>query len=102
MALWNETEDLWNLTDLLWSEDEIALVSDVISSGGITKQIQSIEELPQKKKEKIIKIILTLNGIKYDEQQVIKNYKVSVKDVMLLKTEYENQIKILVENIKIG
>jgi predicted CopG family antitoxin len=88
---WGNADFTWNDNDFIWQD--VYYILEKIKKGG--NNSSSISSLTKKEKEKLIKVILTLNGIDYREQKTIfKTYKVTAKDIEMVSTK----IKILVES----
>jgi predicted CopG family antitoxin len=88
---WGNADFIWNNIDFIWQD--VYYILEKIKKGGNSSSPAS--SLTKKEKEKLIKVILTLNGIDYREQKTIfKTYKVTAKDIEMVSTK----IKILVES----
>ena len=99
---WNEADILWNSNPFTWDEvqlvQEIADQIDQIDGDGSVARI--VDELPEKKKEKLIHLIMRRKGIKiYDKTKTVKDVDIEVEDVELLIREVKAFV--MAENIDV-
>jgi len=96
---WNEANFLWNSNPYTWDDVQlIQEVADQLDGGGSVSKV--VDKLPEKKKKKLIRLILKRKGIKmYDEHKEVKDIEIKVEDVELLIKEIK--AKILAENIDV-
>ena len=98
---WNEADILWNNNPFTW--DEVQLVQEIAEelegTGGVSKT-KVIRELPDEKKEKLIRLIMRRKGIKvYDKAKKVKEVNIKVEDVELLIKEVKAFV--MAENIDV-
>jgi glycine cleavage system regulatory protein len=98
---WNEADILWNSNPFTW--DEVQLIQEIAEelegTGGVSKT-KVIRELPDEKKEKLIRLIMRRKGIKvYDEKKKVKEVEIKVEDVELLIKEVKAFV--MAENIDV-
>lgn len=95
-------DETWDLTEEYWII--AAPVLEEIEGTGLD-YYDTYKKLDEKKKRKIIRLILHINNIKIVEEKEIKNYKVTVDDinmVMKMFKEYkEGNKKIIVTNVEV-
>ena len=99
---WNEADILWNNNPFTW--DEVQLVQEIAetidAAGGSVSTSRVIHELPDEKKEKLIRLIMRRKGIKvYDKKKKVKDVKINVEDVELLIKEVKAFV--MAENIDV-
>ena len=78
--------------------DNVALIQEIITvvdaGGSVT---DAIKDLDKKKKKKLIRLIMKMNGIKkYDEEKEVKNIQAKVKDVELIIKEARSSVKVII------
>ena len=78
--------------------DNVSLIEEIIEvvdAGGTVDGV--IKDLDKKKKKKLIRLIMKMNGIKkYDEEKEVKNIHAKVKDVELIIKEARSSIKVII------
>ncbi len=91
---WEDADFIWNETEYLWEEIYIE-INDIISSGGgSVSQQNKLDDWAKKnpeKKKKLIKLLCTIDEIKYkyEKSKEIKEVKIKVDDVKLLSKKME-------------
>ena len=80
---------LWNKVYFVWDRDTIDFVWDLVAIGGGSDVPDIIYEFDEKKKKKLIKLILKVHGktITEQKQKEIKQYKIKAKDIRLVVKE---------------
>tara|TARA_R110000822_G_scaffold277737_1_gene399798 strand:+ start:419 stop:709 length:291 start_codon:yes stop_codon:yes gene_type:complete len=80
---------LWNKAYFVWDRDTIDFVWDLVAIGGGSDVPDIIYEYDEKKKKKLIKLILKVHGktITEQKQKEIKQYKIKAKDIRLVVKE---------------
>ena len=80
---------LWNKTYFVWNRDTIDFVWDLVAIGGGSDVPDIIYEYDEKKKKKLIKLILKVHGntITEKKEREIKQYKIKAKDIKLVVKE---------------
>ena len=98
---WNDAEGDTNYEDytghLKYEWDEVFLV-EVISTGagGASLVAGKLDDLPDVKKKKYIRLIMDFKGIKvYDEKKEVRNIKAYAKDVKLIAEEIKRHVQII-------
>ena len=73
----------------MWDRDTIDFVWDLVAIGGGSDVPDIIYEFDEKKKKKLIKLILKVHGktITEQKQKEIKQYKIKAKDIRLVVRE---------------
>ena len=98
---WNEADILWNSNPFTW--DEVQLIQEIaeeLDGGGIVSKSRVLQELPDEKKEKLIRLIMRRKGIKvYDKVKKVKDVEIRVEDVELLIKEVKAFV--MAENIDV-
>ena len=96
---WNEADFLWNSNPFTWDEVQLVQeIADQIDGDGSVAKI--VDELPEKKKEKLIHLIMRRKGIKvYDKTKTVKDVDIEVEDVELLIREVKAFV--MAENIDV-
>ena len=98
---WNEADILWNNNPFTW--DEVQLVEEIakeLDGDGVVSKSKVLQELPDEKKEKLIRLIVRRKGIKmYDEAKKVKEINIEVEDVELLIKEVKAFV--MAENIDV-
>jgi hypothetical protein len=98
---WNEGNLIWNANPYLWNEVEIA--TEVIGSGGgVLGAIRRVEDLPEEKKKRFIRLICKVKGIEtYSGQKTIReDIKITAEDIKLVAKEVLG-IDLTAENIHV-
>ena len=93
-----KTPILWNKADIIWNNNSFTW-EDVQLLRRATGEDWNVWE--QKDKNKLVKLILKLNGktITESKRKQIKQYKIKVSDIKLAIKNISN-IEIMTENIK--
>ena len=94
---WNNADFAWNNNPYTWDEVELAeQLAQVLSGAG-----DDFNQWEKDKKNKLIKLILKVNGntITETKQKEIKQYKIKAKDIKIT-FEKVLGIEIMTENIK--
>ena len=87
---WDKANFKWDLNPHLWN-----LVEDAISGGGDAVP-RRLQEFPEEKKKKFIRLIMEYKGIKiYDERKEVKNIKAYAKDVKIIAEEVKRNVQII-------
>ena len=96
---WNEADFLWNSNPYTWNEVQLVQeIADEIDGDGSVARV--VDELPEKKKEKLIHLIMRRKGIKvYDKTKTVKDVDIKVEDVELLIKEVKAFV--MTENIDV-
>ena len=96
---WNEANFLWNSNPYTWNEVQLVQeIADQIDGDGSVARV--VDELPEKKKEKLIHLIMRRKGIKvYDKTKTVKDVDIKVEDVELLIKEVKAFV--MAENIDV-
>lgn len=96
---WNEADFLWNSNPYTWNEVQLVQeIADEIDGDGSVARV--VDELPEKKKEKLIHLIMRRKGIKvYDKTKTVKDVDIKVEDVELLIKEVKAFV--MAENIDV-
>tara|TARA_R100001015_G_C4480231_1_gene60965 strand:- start:195 stop:518 length:324 start_codon:yes stop_codon:yes gene_type:complete len=98
---WNEADILWNSNPFTW--DEVQLIQEIaeeLDGDGIVSKSRVLQELPDEKKEKLIRLIMRRKGIKvYDKAKKVKDVEIKVEDVELLIKEVKAFV--MAENIDV-
>ena len=96
---WNEADFLWNSNPYTWNEVQLVQeIADQIDGDGSVARV--VDELPEKKKEKLIHLIMRRKGIKvYDKTKTVKDVDIKVEDVELLIKEVKAFV--MAENIDV-
>lgn len=96
---WNTADFAWDDNPYTWDDAQlIQEIADQLDGGGSVSKV--VDKLPEKKKKKLIRLILKRKGIKmYDEHKEVKDIEIKVEDVELLIKEIK--AKILAENIDV-
>ena len=96
---WNEADILWNSNPFTWDEVQLVQeIADQIDGDGSVARI--VDELPEKKKKKLIHLIMRRKGIKiYDKTKTVKDVDIEVEDVELLIREVKAFV--MAENIDV-
>ena len=96
---WNEADFLWNSNPYTWNEVQLVQeIADQIDGDGSVARV--VDELPEKKKEKLIHLIMRRKGIKvYDKTKTVKDVDIKVEDVELLIREVKAFV--MAENIDV-
>lgn len=93
-TFWSNTGVQWVNSNWTWSECQ--LIEEIIQSGGVdaTTLLPSWVEEPwdpyrageeeKKKRKRIIKLICKVKDIKYDEEKMTKDFKITVDDVKMI------------------
>ncbi len=92
---WDKADFKWDKNPHKWDLAEIIeeLVSDGTSGDAVPKKLQ---ELPEEKKKKFIRLIMEYKGIKvFDEKKEVKNIKAYAKDVKLIAEEIKRNVQII-------
>jgi len=98
--------EVWNETAALWTDDVVEILKQVAyggSRGGVrTKQDtwNAWDEIDNVNKKKVVKVILTLKGVRHIAEQDINEYNVTIEDLELVLEEYE-KYKVTIENVEI-
>ena len=93
---WNTADFQWNDNPYLWNLAEIAdpLKEIIIDDGKVHPE--RLEKLDKKKKKKLVRVIMHMNGIKiYDESKEVKNIKHHIQDIELLAEELKKHVQII-------
>jgi hypothetical protein len=100
--IWDITSEDWNITSEYWY-----ILVELIEEKGGKRSVSSIKKkfkrLPKEKKEKIIKILCTIQGTNYE--QIIKltgnRMVLSVDDIKILVNYYDKvkESKIKIDNL---
>ena len=84
---WQDADVVWSSTDLTW--DDFCLVS---ASSGLAQY--ELDALDKKKKQRLIKLIMRLDGVKiYDEFKKPSEAVLTVKNVELLVEDVKATIR---------
>ena len=98
---WNEANFFWNDNPYTW--DEVQLVEEIaeeLDGAGSVSKSKVLQELPDKKKEKLVHLIMRRKGIKiYDGSKKVKEIDIKVDDVELLIKEVKAFV--IAENIDV-
>jgi len=87
---WDNANFKWNDNPHLWN-----LVEELISAGGDAVP-RKLQELPDEKKKKFIRLIMEYKGVKvYDEKKEIKNIKAYATDVKIIAEEIKRNVQII-------
>lgn len=103
---WTGTDEVWNETGALWTDDIIQILKRITvggSRGGLRKKQDTWnawDKIGEKNKKKIVRVIMTLKGVRHIAEQDINEYKVTIEDIKLVLEEYE-KFKVTIENVKI-
>lgn len=92
----------WGQTGLLWTTGVVYLIKSIGGSrGGVrtdSEKWNAWDNLNPKNKRKLIRVLFEIQGIKYEKQQQLKEYVITIDNINLLVDEYEkwqkNQITI--------
>ena len=98
---WEGANFLWNSNPYTWSEAE--LVAEVIgASGDVIEAIKKVDDLPEDKKKRFVRLICKVKGIEtYSGQKEIKeDIKITAEDIKLVAKEVLG-IDLTVENIHV-
>lgn len=99
----DELDETWDSTEEYWWIDAAPVLEEIIGTG--LDYYDAYEKLDEKKKRKIIRLILHINDIKIVEEKEVKDYKVTVDDinmVMEMFKEYkENKKKVIITNVEV-
>jgi lipopolysaccharide export LptBFGC system permease protein LptF len=78
---WGNAPVIWGNNPFIWS-DVFYIIKEIINGGSYQEGFRA---LSKEKKEKFIKVVLTLKGIKYEDKKTkFKKYKVTVKDIEMV------------------
>ena len=98
---WNEANFFWNDNPYTW--DAVQLVEEIaeeLDGAGSVSKSKVLQELPDKKKEKLVHLIMRRKGIKiYDGSKKVKEIDIKVDDVELLIKEVKAFV--IAENIDV-
>lgn len=88
---WQDADVVWSSTDLTW--DDFCLVLSLDKPGGGLAQ-DELDALDKKKKQRLIKLIMRLDGVKiYDEFKKPSEAVLTVKNVELLVEDVKATIR---------
>tara|TARA_Y100000004_G_scaffold171811_1_gene208140 strand:- start:2015 stop:2362 length:348 start_codon:yes stop_codon:yes gene_type:complete len=97
----SESDKKWNQANVTWGDYQLLVeVEEVIKGGRSTKSKQQALDkyLDKDKKKRLIKLIATVQGQKYEETKEVEDIQIDVKDVEILIKEVLSKIKnIIVE-----
>ena len=92
---WDKAAILWNSNSYLWN-DVREILEELGSKGHPEKLPEYLEKLDDKKKKKLIRLIMYMNDVEvYDEKKEISNIKVYVEDVKLMIEEVKRNVQII-------
>ena len=100
---WEEADFKWDKAPTDSSKDRytwdsVFKIFEEFEVGGPDER--AIVDLDPKKKKKIIRLIMYLNGTKeYDEKKEVKNIKHYIEDIKLIAEKVRSKVKI--ENLKV-
>ena len=97
--IWNITSEIWSTTLELWTG--AAPVLEEIQGTGLD-YYDAYKNLSEKKKKKIIRLVLFMNNIKIKDEKEVKDYNVTVKDidlVMEMYKDYKQDKKIIINDV---
>jgi len=109
---WEEVDINWGLLDLNWEEVGI-LIDDVLPAVGFGPvvvggkpekrwyDLKPLNELPEEKKRKIIRIVCKIEGKVFEETKYIstKRIKITAEHIDIIVDKILNNIKVDVQNI---
>ena len=99
---WCDFSETWCDTDELWSQCEpiIKKLKRGRSSGELTKQFG---KLRKDEKKILVKVILIYKGKEYIDEHEIEKYKVTIKDLKMIISEYDRRekMKVSISDIKV-
>lgn len=74
-------------------------VVEIIGGGGRAPEEawDAYKHLKEKKKKKVIKVIMWLKGEKFEEEHAIEDYEVTVDDINLILEEHKKRVKQKIE-----
>lgn len=94
---WNNANFTWKNANFNWN-DVYFIIQQIENSGGVSGG--GLESIPDEDKKKLIKVILSLNGVDYtDSKTDFNSYKVTSDDIEMVKAELK--VRIDVNDIKI-
>ena len=102
----NSADEVWSETDSLWSDNVVSILKRITyggSRGGLRKKQDTWNawnNINEADKKKIVKVILTLKGVRHEAVHDINEYKVTIDDIDLVLEEYE-KYKVTIENVEI-
>ena len=93
---WSNAAILWNSNSYLW-DDVREILKELGSAKGHPERLpEHLEKLDDKKKKKLIRLIMYLNDVEvYDEKKEVSNIKVYVEDVKLMIEEVKRNVQII-------
>ena len=101
--LWSALNEDWNLTEEYWW-----IIEEIIAGGGAgggpDEWFGAYQKLDKKKKRKIIHLIMTRNGIKFEQTKEVKvdEYNVTAEDIAALVEEHleYKKMKVKISDVK--
>tara|TARA_R110001592_G_scaffold241876_5_gene502313 strand:- start:48 stop:359 length:312 start_codon:yes stop_codon:yes gene_type:complete len=95
---WEDANFKWNNNPYTW--DEVQLVIEIISGPG--EFDEEIYKFNNKRKQKLIKLILKIQGntITESKKKEIKQYKIKAKDIRIIVKEVLG-VEMIAENVTI-
>jgi hypothetical protein len=90
--LWNELDQDWDTTEEYW------IIEKIIGGGHVGDAAQwfgNYQKLNKEEKRKVIRLIMTRNGIKFQQSKEIRedDYTVTVNDIKELVEDYLEEKK---------
>jgi|TARA_R110001599_G_scaffold67850_4_gene191329 hypothetical protein len=92
---WDKAAILWNSNSYLWN-DVREILEELGAKGFPDRLPEELEKLDDKKKKKLIRLIMYLNDVEvYDEKKEVSNIKAYVEDVKLIVEEVKKNVQII-------
>jgi len=104
--LWDDTCETWDEHCIVWEQCE-RIVEEITGGAARTPEAawDAYKNLKEKKKKRIIRLVIYLKGEKITEEKEIENYEVTISDMEIITEAYkkrkEEKIKINVSNIEL-
>ena len=98
---YNELDENWDSTEEYWIV-AIPVLEEIEGTG--LDYYAAYKKLDEKKKQKIIKLILYINDVKIIETKQINDYKVSADDINLVMNmfkEYKQTSKVTITDVEV-